>query len=456
MADEDGKILQLVNELEKISSRLNYCKEQLIELKRKKPQPVVQAATIEKESHTRNTTWEYPSHKPGRKEGLEKMIGLGVLQYSGIIALVIGISIGVKYAIDKDLITPAARIGLAYLAGIALYFLSVRLKKKYHVFSAILLSGSMASLYFTSFAAYAYYDLFNGGVAFALMLAITVFTIYSAIRYDREIIAILGMAGAYTIPFLISVNSGRADLFFAYIILINIGIAILAFKKSWMSMTGLALFASWILFFGWGFLQYEKENTGLAVIVVIVFNLLFSFTTIGYAIHKKREIVFNELSQFLLNDILTYGAAILIFTNIYNDAVADVTGFAFVFFVLQAIAVRLLLPTEKLLLNSLIVFSLLALIFYIGMKWTGMPVTMGWLLTAAAAFVIGVLGKINWLRFSSVLITITALGKLILIDRGLLTPGQKIISYIVIGAWMLLLSYFYQRYRKQLLETKEE
>ena len=54
---------------------------------------------------------------------LENFIGLKLIHIIGIIVLVIGLSIGVKYAIDKDLISEGMRIGLAYGAGLILCLL---------------------------------------------------------------------------------------------------------------------------------------------------------------------------------------------------------------------------------------------------------------------------------------------------------------------------------------------
>ena len=85
---------------------------------------------------------------------LENFIGLRIIHLVGIVVLVIGLSIGVKYAIDRELISEIARIVLAYMAGAVLYLLSWRLRKKYQLFSAILFSGAMASLYFTTYAAF--------------------------------------------------------------------------------------------------------------------------------------------------------------------------------------------------------------------------------------------------------------------------------------------------------------
>jgi len=73
-----------------------------------------------------------------RAFSLENFIGFRLIHLIGIVVLVIGLSIGVKYAIDKNLISEVMRIALAYAAGGVLYFLSYRLKKKYSLFSSIL------------------------------------------------------------------------------------------------------------------------------------------------------------------------------------------------------------------------------------------------------------------------------------------------------------------------------
>jgi uncharacterized membrane protein len=88
----------------------------------------------------------------------------------GIVVLVIGLSIGVKYAIDSNLISEQTRILLAYLVGVILFVVSFPLRVKYVGFSTILFSGAMASLYFTTYAAFSYYAMFSFAFAFALMI----------------------------------------------------------------------------------------------------------------------------------------------------------------------------------------------------------------------------------------------------------------------------------------------
>ena len=455
MTDEQKKIQQLEQELEKLSSQVNYYRQQVSELKENS---YSQTKETGKETYIppqKDTNWEFPSHKSEPSLSLENFIGLKLLHLTGIVVLVIGISIGVKYAVDKELISPVARIILAYIAGITLYFLSVRLKKKFALFSAILFSGAMASLYFTTYAAFVYYNLFAFSIAFAVMVIITTFTVYAAIKYDRQEIAILGMIGAYGIPFLISANSDRADLFFAYVIFINCGIVFLSYKKSWKGMVRLAMLISWILFLGWIVSRYDAAMQLQAIVIMSIFYLLFAIASVGFAISKKHSLSFIELQHFLLNNIFAFASALLIFTDSNIDSRSIfVTGTASIVFAIQALAAKIFLAKEKLLFNYLIAFAVTGVVCYVGMKWDGVTVSMMWLGIAIFLFAAGIISKMGWLRLMSIILTGVTLAKLIIVDRSRFTTEQKIISYIAIGVLLLVLSFFYQKFKQTISGNK--
>lgn len=103
---------------------------------------------------------------PKVKSDIEKFIGENLANKVGIIITVIGVAIGAKYAIDHDLISPLTRIILGYLVGLGLMGFAIKLKTKYENFSAVLLSGAIAILYFITFAAYSFYGLFPQLLAF--------------------------------------------------------------------------------------------------------------------------------------------------------------------------------------------------------------------------------------------------------------------------------------------------
>ena len=127
------------------------------------------------------------------KSDFEKFIGENLISKIGIAITVIGVAIGAKYSIEHDLISPLTRIILGYLAGLALLGVGIKLKEKFENYSAVLVSGAMAIVYFITYAAYDYYQLFPQTLAFVLMVIFTAFTVLAALQYNRQVIALIGL-----------------------------------------------------------------------------------------------------------------------------------------------------------------------------------------------------------------------------------------------------------------------
>jgi uncharacterized membrane protein len=376
----------------------------------------------------------------------ENFIGLRVIHFVGIVLLVIGLSIGVKYVIDRQLISEAMRISLAYAAGIVLYLLSWRLKKNYQLFSAILFSGAMASLYFTTYAAFVYYGFFSFAGTFLIMVALTVYTTFQSIRYDRQEIAVLGMVGAYGIPFLISANNGRVDLFFSYIAFINAGIVFLSFKKKWKIMGLLAVLISWTLFISWGFFKYEAKDFWTGFIVMVVFYLLFTTGALAYRLVRSETLTAGHIQQIIINNIALYVSSLFVFGHgELGMHLVPTTACIAVWMIWFALFSYLFFKTENLLQQSLAMQAVVLIVLFIGFYWNGFFVTILWVAFSIVLFVWGILGRRSWPRLAAILLMIVTLGKLVIFDSSKFTPIQKIAAYLLIGALLLILSFFYQR-----------
>ncbi|MBP9103236.1 MAG: DUF2339 domain-containing protein [Chitinophagaceae bacterium] len=454
--DKDQEIIEIKTIIEQLSDevdsqreKLHLLKQRLFELEKDNTVSLKTMSQKEPESVTiTEIGW-------GEKMNIENFIGLRLMHLVGIVILVIGIAIGVKYAVDNQLISEAARISLAYIAGIILCVLSFRLKKKYQLFSAILFSGAMASLYFTTYAALVYYQIIPFVVAFILMLLITIATVYAAIQYNREEIAILGMIGAYSIPFLISANSDEVYLFFAYILFINCGIAFLSFKRNWKSMILIAMLSTWVLYLGWAASKYDVAFRGQAELFLAAFYILFTIASLAYALFKNRQLHILEVQHFVFNNVLALVAGLLVFSEgKFDDRIIPVTGFACLYFMVLAIINKLILPKEILLFKYLTGMSVICLVSFAGIKWDGMMVTMSWIGIAVGLFAAGVWSKMAWLRLLSILLAGVTLVKLILFDRYSFSTVEKIVAYISIGSLLLILSFFYQKYRQRLTDEK--
>jgi uncharacterized membrane protein len=383
----------------------------------------------------------------GTDTGLENYIGFRFMHIIGIIVLVIGLSIGVKYAIDKELISESMRILLAYAAGITLYLLSWWLKKKYQVFSAILFSGSMASVYFTTYAAFVYYHFFPGYIAFAIMVALTVYTVFAAIRYNRQEIAVLGMVGAYGIPFLVSTNAERVDLFFSYILLINAGVAFISFRRSWKLMQYLALLITWILFTGWSFMRYDPSFRLLGVVFMTAYYLLFIVSAIAPRVNRSPVLLSGQIQQVLINNAALYISSLLPFGNGgFELNIAVTTGVISLLLGLLALISVALFPTELVLQRLLAWQAIVLLVLFIGAQWEGLAVTLLWIAVAVLLFLWGIINKRSWPRLAAIVLIGITLGKLIIFDSANFSTIQKIISFLVIGVLLLLFSFYYQKF----------
>ncbi len=224
-----------------------------------------------------------------KTSNLEKWVGENLINKIGILITVIGIGIGAKYSIENNLISPLTRIILGYLSAIGLMGFGIKLKKNYEPYSAVLVSGSIVTMYFITFFAYSLYGLIPQLVAFVLMVCITGFTIVAALNYNKQIIAHLGLVGAYAVPFLLSDDTGRVGILFSYILLINVGVLILAFKKYWKSLYYSAFGFTWLIYVSWFFTDYSEGNYFLlALCFLFLFHILFYLTFLAYKVIRKE------------------------------------------------------------------------------------------------------------------------------------------------------------------------
>ncbi len=243
-----------------------------------------------------------------RSSNLEKFIGENLINKIGIVITIVGVSIGVKYSIDHQLISPLTRILLGYLAGLALLFTGWRLKSNYENYSAVLVSGSMAILYFITYAAYAFYALMPQMAAFGIMVIVTVFTVAVALKYAQQVIALIGLAGAYAIPFLLSNDSGNPAFLFSYMAIINTGILVIAVKKYWEPLYFVSFVLTWLIFVSWIFSSYKAENDfGLACTFLVLFFVLFYVTLLAYKVTKDARLDLRDIPLLLANTSIFYG-----------------------------------------------------------------------------------------------------------------------------------------------------
>ncbi len=436
----DNKIAELLAKIDALNNSVEKCHEEIGQLKQ-------EVADLKK----RRIISPAPPPK-SNSFTLENFVGLKLIHFVGIIVLIIGLTIGVKYAIDINLISPALRIILAYAAGLALFFLSLKLKEKYELFSAILFSGAMASAYFTTYSALAYYSMIPRPVAFSIMLLLTIFTVYQSLKYNRAEIAMLGLVGAYGIPFFVRGNSDNITGLFSYILLINLGMLFLSFKKYWLSLNYLGFFTTWIIYFSCLYLDPEGRYYNAELFFAVAFYILFTLSTLGFKLYRRYEIQYSDSIILILNAALFYLALSILFSgDSFELSATAALIFAAVYFIAAA-AVKKLIARQQLLTNALLAVGITALILYFPLKFDGFTITIIWVVMAIAVFVAGMYYRIKLFRLAAIALFAFTLLKLLFFDSSQFSSPQKVIAYIFTGTVLLVVSFLYQRFKDRIFE----
>lgn len=326
------------------------------------------------------------------KSDLEKFIGENLINKVGIAITIIGVAIGAKYTIENNLITPLTRIILGYLFGLGLLGFGIKLKSNFENFSAVLVSGAMAILYFITFAAYDFYDLFPQLIAFSLMVFFTIFTVIASLNYNLQIIALIALVGAYAVPFLLSDGSGKVAVLFSYVAILNTGILIIAFKKYWKLLYFVSFALTWFIFFTWFMSSFRAdENIGLSLLFNSIFFITFYLTFLAYKLLQKEKFLKDDIILLLLNSFLFYSFG-------YTTLNGHETGqyFLGIFTVVNAIihfGVSIVIfkqkYSDKNLFNLIIGLVLVFITIAIPVQMDGNWVTLFWAIEATLLFWIG-------------------------------------------------------------------
>jgi uncharacterized membrane protein len=334
-----------------------------------------------------------PVNKPPKiKLDLEKFIGENLINKIGIIITVIGVAIGAKYSIENDLISPLTRIILGYLAGIGLLGFGIKLKKNYENYSAVLVSGAIAIMYFITYSAYSFYDLIPQTMAFLLMVVFTIFTVVAAINYNKQVIAHIGLVGAYAVPYLLSENSGQVAILFSYMAIINVGILVISFKKYWKPLYYSSFGLTWLIFFLWYVSDYQTEAYyGLALTFLSIFFVIFYLVFLAYKLIKKEKFGIENIALLLINSFIFYGVGYAILDD--HETGKQLLGIftlcnALLHFIVSAIIYKQKLADK----NLFYLVSGLVLVFItitIPVQLDGNWVTLLWIGEAALLFWIG-------------------------------------------------------------------
>jgi len=253
-----------------------------------------------------------------RYPDLEKFIGENLVNKIGIAILVLAIGFFVKYAIDNNWVGPAGRVGIGVLCGGILIGIAHRLRKSYKAFSSVLVGGGLAIFYFTITLAYHEFHLFNQTASFIILIVITCFAVALSLLYDKQELAVIALAGGMSSPFMVSNGSANYNALFIYMLVLNAGLLIIAYYKSWRILN-ISAFGLTVLVLAGIIYTLPKEAFGISFIYITVLYLLFFAINIANNIKENKKFIASDFTILLLNTALYFSAGLYLLTMMDAD-----------------------------------------------------------------------------------------------------------------------------------------
>ena len=320
----------------------------------------------------------------------EQFMGAKLFAWIGGFALFLGVAFFVKYSFERNLISPELRVAIGFVVGASLVIGGLLLKRKGNAVTAqTLCATGILVLYAVTFSCRAYYHFAFFGLirTFLLMTLITAMAFLLAVRLNAMVVAVLGIAGGFLTPVLLSTGEDYPLGLFVYIALLDVGLLAVAQRQRWNALAILGALGTALMQFAWitTFFVPEKYFGGNKVLVVMAVFAGFQGLFLAAVAWAKRTRKMNH--ELLACALGLAGAAILAafyLLSFPTIAHRPTLLFSYVFIVDLGLLALTLLESRLTIVNALAglaAFILLA-------AWTNSYLTTAYLYTALTFYFI--------------------------------------------------------------------
>lgn len=224
-----------------------------------------------------------PASQPARVEPTrprldwESLISVRGFAWLGGVALFLGAALFLHYAIQHGWITPAMRVAIGLAVGTTALLGGERLRVKAEWSGQATSGAGVAILYASLYAAAILYSLVPTVVAFAGMMLVTLVAGIIAVRRRTFLLALLGIAGGFLTPPLLSAGENRPLLLLSYVLLLDLGFFAVVRRRGWPVIHLLALVGTCALYARWAWRFLTPEVVAPALLAAALLAALFVF-----------------------------------------------------------------------------------------------------------------------------------------------------------------------------------
>lgn len=278
---------------------------------------------------------EIPNRETDSNLRFESELGRKWLLIAGLVIMVIGIGYFLKYSFERNWLGPAARVIMSYAAGMILLFVGLASRRRsYELFGNYVLGGGIATLYFSTYAAFQIYHLVGQPMALFAMALVTITAGALAVTCDTVWLAVLGLVGGFLTPKLLGSMSNDPTGLLSYLTVLNAGILFVAFFKSWRVLNYAAFALTYAIFSEWYFRFYSPDRFWPAFLFLNAFFMIYSVAPFAYQFFGHPR---DRLDAFYIitpNALIAFSYSFAMIRSVYDTEWAGAVSmfYSIVFF----------------------------------------------------------------------------------------------------------------------------
>ncbi|HEX7046320.1 MAG TPA: DUF2339 domain-containing protein [Gammaproteobacteria bacterium] len=310
----------------------------------------------------------------------------------GVLVSFFGVAFLLKYAVDQGWMLLPMEVRLAMIAafGIGLLALGWRLRASHRVYALSIQGGGIGVLYLTTYAALRLFHVLPASMTFILLAAIAAGAGWLSVRQDARSLAVLGAIGGFLAPLLASTGSGSHVALFAYYLVLNIGIAGVAWFRHWRMLNLLGFVFTFGIGLAWGAQYYQEQYFASVEPFLVAYFLLFTTVAVLAATRQPFRL------RGYVDSALVFGLPLVAFP--LQAALVDgrtlplawtATALAAFYAGLALFLSRRFGETLKLLAQVYVALAVIFVTLAVPLWLDGPWVSNTWALEAAAMIVIG-------------------------------------------------------------------
>jgi len=344
-----------------------------------------------------------------KKNNLERIIGLNLLNIVGVILIIIGVIALGQFAylrmgdVFRGMMLFA--LGAVFLAAGELIN-----RKKPNIFSLGITAGGVGILYAALAVSYFALGIMNMYVALAVCVAVTALAFFLSTRYNTQILLTIALVGGYLPIF--SIGPTRALLFsmMGYFVLLNLLALFLSFRRKWTvaSFVGMGLniigtiYVSSLVSGGHPLAERVVETVYVAFAILIYTAIPLLGTYAAKTGFRKSDVI--------LLCVNTFFGSIIMFLNINGAGWSGFLGltsalFAALYLALGYVITRKFANAKP--MNTLFyITGLIFCVLFVPLQFDYYrQIVFGWLIQGTALAVYGIVKEHRYIKLSGFIVS---------------------------------------------------